>query len=114
MALEEYQLAQAAFDLWLASEGEDNRAELERVKRILPIVLDECCTVTQKTYIMHYYAEQMSMPDIAERYGVDASTVSKTIRRGLDNAYKPLRFMSPLFMRLPPRRRMLRGGTANA
>ena len=114
MALEEYQLAHAAFDLWLASEGEDNRAELERVKRILPIVLDECCTVTQKTYIMHYYVEQMSQTVIAERYGVDASTVSKTIQRGLDNAYNTLRYVSPLFIKLPKRRRVLRGGTDNA
>lgn len=113
MALEECRLDHAAFNLWLMAEGENNRAELDRVKRILPIVLDECCTVTQKTYIMHYYGEQMSMPDIAERHGVDPSTVSKTIQRGLDNAYKPLRFMSPLFMRLPPRRRMLRGGAGN-
>lgn len=41
----------AAFDLWLSAEGEDNRAELERVKRILPMILEECCTVKQMEYI---------------------------------------------------------------
>ena len=108
MALEEHRLDHAAFNLWLMAEGENNRAELDRVKRILPIVLDECCTVMQKTYIMHYYVDQMPQTEIAERYGVDASTVNKTIHRGLDNAYNTLRFVSPLFIKMPSRRRVLR------
>lgn len=39
------QLTHAAFDMWLASEGEDNRADIEKLKRYLPIVLDECVYV---------------------------------------------------------------------
>ena len=110
MALEEYQLIHASFDLWLMGEGEDNRAELDRVKRILPIVLDECCTATQKTYIMHYFADKIQIPQIAKRYGVDKSTVSRTIHRGLDNAYHVLRFVSPLFIKAPNKRGYLRNG----
>lgn len=101
MALEEHQLTNAAFDLWLMGEGEDNRAELDKVKRILPIVLDECCTPVQKTYIMHYFVDNMPMPQIAEIYGIDRSTVSRTINRGLSSAYKALRFVSPLFIKQP-------------
>jgi len=113
MALEEYHLIHAAFDLWLTSEGEDNRAELDKLKRILPIVLDECCTVTQKEYILRYFVDRLKMPQIAKLYGVDVSTVSKTIHRGLTNAYKALRFVSPLFINAPQRRGYLtrNGGT---
>lgn len=110
MALEEYQLIHASFDLWIAGEGEDNRAELDKLKRILPIVLDECCTVMQKEYILRYFVDRMNIPRIAERYGVDKSTVSRTIHRGLDNAYKALRFVSPLFIKAPQRRGYLRNG----
>lgn len=110
MALEEYHLIHAAFDLWLTSEGEDNRAELDRVKRILPIVLDECCTALQKNYIMHYFVDRMTTPQIAKEYGVATSTVTRTIHRGLDRAYHVLRFVSPLFIKAPNIRGYLRNG----
>ena len=107
MALQEYQLDHAAFDLLLMGEGEDNRAELDRVKRILPIVLDECCTATQKDYILHYFVDRMTQNEIAERHGVDRTTVSRTIHRGLDKAYNELKFVSPLFIKAPKRRKYL-------
>lgn len=113
MAIEEYQLSHAAFDLWLMGDGEDNRAELDKVKRILPIVLEECCTPVQKTYIMHYFVDKMPVTQIAEVYGLDHSTISRTINRGLTRAYKHLRFVSPLFIKQPQRRGyMTRNGGA--
>lgn len=59
----------------------------ELAKLYLPIVLDECVTATQKTYIMHYFVDRMNTTQIAKLYGVHTSTVSRTIRRGLDKAY---------------------------
>lgn len=110
MALTDLQLQHAAFDLWISSDGEDNRAELNKLKRILPIVLDECVTVTQKTYIMHFFIDEMSVSDIAEMYGLNKSTVSRTIHRGLSNAFGYLRFASPLFINAPKRRLHLSEG----
>lgn len=104
MGLSDLQLQQAAFDLWMAAEGEDNRTDIEKARRILPIVLDEVCTVTQKEYIMAYFVDRLNISEIAERYGVNKSTVSRTINRGLDTAYSYLRFVSPLFMNVPRRR----------
>lgn len=104
MALEEYQLIHAAFDQWLqAGTLTGNQADIEKLKRILPIVLEECCTQTQKTYIEHYFVDGMSMHQISEKYGLCPSTVSRTIKRGLGRAYKYLRFASPLFIRQPQR-----------
>lgn len=102
------QLTHAVFDMWLASEGEDNRADIEKLKRYLPIVLDECVTPTQKAYIMRYFAGGLNIPQIAEEYGVNASTVSRTIRRGMNRAYGYLRFLSPLFINAPQKRGYLR------
>lgn len=102
------QLTHAAFDMWLASEGEDNRADIEKLKRYLPIVLDECVTPTQKAYIMRYFSDGLNIPQIAEEYGVNASTVSRTIRRGMNRAYGYLRFLSPLFINAPQKRGYLR------
>lgn len=95
------QMVHAAFEMWLQADRTDNHADIERAKRIIPLVLDECVTETQRNYIMKYYMDKMSTVEIAEFYGVNKSTVSRTIRRGLDRAYGYLRFVSPLFLRAP-------------
>ncbi len=106
--LTDLQLTKAAFDLWLHADDEDNLADIERAKRMLPIVLEECVTPVQREYIMKYYIEQMSTVEIAEFYGVNTSTVSRTIRRGINRAYGYLRFVSPLFINPPQRRSPLK------
>ena len=104
MAASDLQLQHAAFDLWLNAEGEDNRAALERLKKDIPAVLSECLTETQRKYILHYFVDLMTQKQIGERYGVNPATVSRTIHRGLDRAYRYLRFVSPAFIKAPRRR----------
>lgn len=106
--LSELQLDHASFNLWLYAERQDNQEDLKRVKQALPIVLNECVTEKQRIYMIKYFAEQMSVPEIAEIYGVDKSTVSKGIRRGMKNVYSYLRFVSPLFAKAPPPKNYLR------
>lgn len=108
--LSDLQLNHAAFEMWLHADGTDNLVDLERAKRMLPLVLDECVTVTQRNYILKYYVDQMSIVEIAELYGVNKFTVSRTIRRGLDKAYGYLRFVSPLFIKKPKKRSPLSNG----
>ena len=104
MGASDLQLQRAAFELWLNGEGEDNRADLERLKRVLPVVLEECVTEKQRRYILHYFVDRMAVKEIARLYQLDESTVSRTINRGLDNAYRYLRFVSPAFIKVPRRR----------
>ena len=108
MHLTDLQITHASFDLWVAGEGEDNRADLNKLKRYLPIVLNECVTPIQKEYIMRYFFDRMNIPQIAEQYHVNKSTVSRSIRRGMKNAYSYLRFLSPLFINAPCKRGYLR------
>lgn len=100
----ELRLNRAAFEQWLQGEGGDNRAELDRLKRALPVVLAECVTETQRQYILHYFVDRMTQKQIGERYGVNPATVSRTINRGLDRMYRYLRFVSPVFIKAPQRR----------
>lgn len=100
----ELRMNRAAFEQWLQGEGGDNRAELDRLKRALPVVLAECVTETQRVYIQHYFVDRLKTPQIAAMYGVDPSTVSRTINRGLDRMYRYLRFVSPVFIKAPQRR----------
>lgn len=100
----ELRMNRAAFEQWLQGEGGDNQAELDRLKRALPVVLAECVTETQRVYIQHYFVDRLKTPQIAAMYGVDPSTVSRTINRGLDRMYRYLRFVSPVFIKAPQRR----------
>lgn len=108
MALSDIELTHAAFDLWLGVQGEDNRAELERVKRILPMILEECCTVKQMYYIKLYFVEKKTMKEIAMLCGVNPSSVCRGIHCGLDRAYPYLKFCSPLFIKAPQKKEHLR------
>ena len=110
MGATDLQLQHAAFDLWLCTEGSDNLADIDKLKRMLPIVLSECITETQQKYIMDFFIDGLTMAEIALKYGVNPSTVSRGIRRGLDRAYSYLRFVSPLFIRIPQNRAYLSKG----
>lgn len=54
----------------------------------IPEAVNRYLTKTQKSYIMLYYTENKSVPEIARLYGVNKSTVSRTIRRGTANLCK--------------------------
>lgn len=108
MAATDLLMDHAAFDLWLTAQGGDNLADLERVKRVLPIVLEECVTEKERLYIMAYFVERKTIAAIACDFGVNKSSVSRGIKRGLSKAYKYLRFVSPLFIRAPQKRSYLR------
>lgn len=83
-----------SFRRWETAENGTNAEELKRLKRMLPVALRDCISATQRKYLMHYFCDEMSMPQIAQMYGLNKSTISRTINRALDNLYKSLRFTS--------------------
>lgn len=50
--------------------------------KVLRMLIDDNLTKKQKCYIILYYKEGLTVTQIAERFGVDKSTVSRTINRG--------------------------------
>lgn len=58
----------------------------------------EVLTPTQRDYINAYYKENMSMADIGARYGVNKSTVSRTINRARKSIYEYVRYSSPFLL----------------
>ena len=89
------QISRAAFDLWIAESCEDNRSDIDRMKRMLPFAMKECCTEKQKIYITYYFADRMTTAEIAALCGVNKSTVSRVIHAGLHNLNAHLKFCSP-------------------
>lgn len=62
--------------------------QLQRLRRIIRRELSPC----QRKAVEAYYFEGKTMARIAEEQGVNRSTVSRTLRRGLRNLQKYLQY----------------------
>lgn len=60
--------------------------------RALKKVIEEQLSTRQKQYIMLYYYNDVDMVQIANQFGVNKSTVSRTINRAKQNIYKYMKY----------------------
>ena len=72
--------------------ADDNRDQMNRLKRTLTHALRQDITQRQREYMMLYYGRGMSMEAIAKEMGVNKSTVSRTLKRGRQRLYRCLRY----------------------
>ena len=72
--------------------AEDNRDQINRLKRNLTHALRQDITERQREYMVLYYGRNMSMEAIAQQCGVNKSTVSRTLKRGRHRLYRCLRY----------------------
>ena len=72
--------------------ADDNRDQINRLKRNLTHALRQDITQRQREYMMLYYGKSMSMEAIAQQCGVNKSTVSRTLKRGRQRLYRCLRY----------------------
>lgn len=71
------------------SSDDDGRYIIGRVRAPdITQVMNMNLTKTQKSYIMLYYNENLKVTEIARMYGVNKSTVSRTISRARKNIGK--------------------------
>ena len=111
--MEDWQEDRRQFEQWMLTERGDNRKELDRLKEIIPTILEECVTEKQRTYMMHYVVEQKNVCEIAEMYDINASTVSRGIHRGLKRVYRYIRFATPGFVNYEQEKVNLKKGRAS-
>ena len=72
--------------------ADDNRDQINRLKRNLTHALRQDITQRQREYMILYYGHNMSMEVIAQQMGVNKSTVSRTLKRGRQRLYRCLRY----------------------
>ena len=72
--------------------AQDNKEQMNRLKRNLTHALRQDITQRQREYMMLYYGKGMSMEAIAQQCGVNKSTVSRTLKRGRQRLYRCLRY----------------------
>ena len=73
-------------------EGESNSVEYRKMLRILRKVVDEQLSERQKQYVMLYYYKRMKITQIAQMFGVNKSTVSRTINRARQNIKRYMQY----------------------
>ncbi len=72
--------------------AQDNKDQINRLKRNLTHALRQDITERQREYMILYYGRNMSMEAIAQQFGVNKSTVSRTLKRGRQRLYRCLRY----------------------
>lgn len=78
--------------VWLRANAGDNGEQAARLRRNLRLARERELTRRQREMVVLYYDQGMTMPQIAERLGVNRSTVSRTLRRARDRLYRFLRY----------------------
>jgi RNA polymerase sigma factor (sigma-70 family) len=64
----------------------------ETRKRLVRSMMKECLSDRQKQILLLYFEEQKNMVEIAQILGINKSTVSRTLHRGLNNVKQGLLF----------------------
>lgn len=78
--------------VWMRANAQDNSEQLSRLRRNLRLARERELTERQREMVSLYYDQGMTIPQIAERLGVNRSTVSRTLRRARDRLYRFLRY----------------------
>lgn len=67
--------------VWLRQNSEDNSLQLERLRRNLRLAREKELTPRQQHLLKLHYEQQLSVTEIAALLNVNASTVSRTLKR---------------------------------
>lgn len=88
---------QYAYDLW---RNESDGADIfhTHLLNAFRVAIRDELTEIQRTYIMAYYYERLTMEEVAERFSVNKSTVSRTISQAKKRLERVLRYASPFLL----------------
>lgn len=92
---DEIAFKEEAYKMWQQQGATSNTDNIQFAKQVLHLAINSELTNTQKKYINEYYINGLNTQQIAIKYGIDKSTVSRTINRGLSKLFRVLRYTSP-------------------
>ena len=78
--------------VWLCENGDDNAAQLERMRRSLRQARQQALTPRQREMLVMRYERNMSGSEIARELGLNRSTVSRTLRRARERLRRCLQY----------------------
>ena len=93
-------LDSAAYQNWLKQPQCDS-AEHDHVLKALKMALDQELTDCQRRYVTAYYAEGLTVTQVAERCHVNRATVSRTLARARRRLCRVVRYSSIRLLHAP-------------
>ena len=82
----------ASLCLWRQEESGDNRERIRRLLSNLPLAVQQELTPRQREILRLRFTGGMSVNAIAEKLGLNKSTVSRSLARSMERLYKSLRY----------------------
>ncbi|BCK79413.1 hypothetical protein MM35RIKEN_16050 (plasmid) [Vescimonas fastidiosa] len=82
----------ASLCLWRQEESGDNRERIRRLLSNLPLAVQQELTPRQREILRLRFTGGMSVTAIAEKLGLNKSTVSRSLARSIERLYKSLRY----------------------
>lgn len=82
----------ASLCLWRQEESGDNRERIRRLLSNLPLAVQQELTPRQREILRLRFTGGMSVTAIAEKLGLNKSTVSRSLTRSMERLYKSLRY----------------------
>ena len=99
MAYSDEQMNHVSFVQWLFSERGTNSAELAHCRNAVIVAVNEYLSDTQRTYLVHYFVDGLTITQIARMYEKNKSTVSRGVNAALKKLYMCLRFTTPKLLK---------------
>lgn len=78
--------------VWIRQNAPDNSEQHERILRNLPKVMKNELTPRQRQMVEMYFFQRKNIPAIEKELGIDRSTVSRTLHRGMDRIRRFLKY----------------------
>ena len=82
----------ASLCLWRQEESGDNRERIRRLLSNLPLAVQQELTPRQREILRLRFTCGMNVTAIAEKLGLNKSTVSRSLARSMERLYKSLRY----------------------
>jgi len=82
----------ASLALWQQADADDNRQQIQRLLRNLPLAIEQELTEHQRKVLRMRFSQNMTVTAIALELGLNKSTVSRTLARCTEKLYRSLRY----------------------
>lgn len=82
----------ASVQSWQKETQEDNSQRMTRLRRNLPLAVEQELTPRQKEVVNYFYFDGMGVTEIARTMGLHKSTVSRTLKRARTKLHRCLQY----------------------
>lgn len=82
----------ASLQSWQKETQGDNSQRISRLRRNLPLALEQELTPRQKEMVHYFYFDGMTVTEISRAMGLHKSTVSRTLKRARGKLQRCLKY----------------------